>query len=94
MPPTQEGGGRATIDIRELKAWASAIIEEAKDCRTGYAVTKRGDRGQHKLRGADAVYVATASLFAAELVTLDREQLTRGAKIVRMLTPAGFVATT
>ena len=49
---------------------------------------------QHKLRGADAVYLATASSFAAELVTLDREQLDRGAKIVQTLTPAGFVATT
>jgi predicted nucleic acid-binding protein len=49
---------------------------------------------QHRLRGADAVYVATASLFAAELVTLNKEQLERGAKIVQTLTPAGFVATT
>lgn len=49
---------------------------------------------KHKLRGADAVYLATASLFAAELVTLDREQLARGAKIVQTLTPGGFLATT
>lgn len=49
---------------------------------------------QHRLRGADAVYLATASLFAAELVTLDKEQLERGAKIVQTLTPSGFVATT
>jgi len=46
------------------------------------------------LRGADAVYVATASLFAAELVTLDKGQFERGAKIVQTLTPSGFVATT
>jgi predicted nucleic acid-binding protein len=49
---------------------------------------------RHKLRGADAVFLATASIFAAELVTLDMEQLERGAKIVQALTPAGFVATT
>jgi predicted nucleic acid-binding protein len=49
---------------------------------------------KHKLRGADAVYLATASLFAAELVTLDREQLSRGARIARTLTPSGFLATT
>jgi predicted nucleic acid-binding protein len=48
---------------------------------------------QHKLRGADAVYLASAALFAAELVTLDREQLKRGAAIVQTLTPAGFLAT-
>lgn len=47
---------------------------------------------QHRLRGADGVYLATAALFAAELVTLDREQLERGSAIVETLTPAGFLA--
>ena len=35
--------GRPTIGIRELKARASAIIEDVKDRRTSYAVTKRGE---------------------------------------------------
>jgi predicted nucleic acid-binding protein len=48
---------------------------------------------QHGLRGADAVYLASAALFAAELVTLDREQLKRGAAVVQTLSPAGFLAT-
>ena len=48
---------------------------------------------QHRLRGADAVYLASAALFAAELVTLDREQLERGTAIVQTLTPADFLAT-
>jgi predicted nucleic acid-binding protein len=48
---------------------------------------------QHRLRGADAVYLASAALFAAELVTLDREQLERGVAIVQTLTPADFLAT-
>jgi predicted nucleic acid-binding protein len=48
---------------------------------------------QHKLRGADAVYLASATLFAAELVTLDHEQLRRGAAIVQTLAPAEFMAT-
>ena len=48
---------------------------------------------QHRLRGADAVYLASAALFAAELVTLDREQLGCGAAIVQTLTPADFLAT-
>jgi len=48
---------------------------------------------QHRLRGADAVYLASAALFAAEMVTLDREQLERGAAIVQTLTPADFLAT-
>lgn len=48
---------------------------------------------QYKLRGADAVYLASAALFAAELVTLDREPLGRAASIVQTLTPADFLAT-
>jgi len=48
---------------------------------------------QHRLRGADAVYLASAALFAGELVTLDHEQLERGAAIVQTLTPADFLAT-
>ena len=48
---------------------------------------------QHRLRGADAVYLASAALFAGELVTLDREQLERGAAIVQTLAPADFLAT-
>ncbi len=35
--------GRPTIGIRELKARASAIIEDVKNRRTSYAVTKRGE---------------------------------------------------
>jgi predicted nucleic acid-binding protein len=46
---------------------------------------------QHKLRGADSVFLASAALFAAELVTLDREQLQRGSSIVQTLSPADFL---
>ena len=45
---------------------------------------------QHKLRGADAVYVATAAQFGAELITLDEEQLQRGAKAVATCNPGVF----
>jgi hypothetical protein len=44
-------------------------------------------------RAAGRGYLASAALFAAELVTLDREQLERGAAIVQTLTPADFLAT-
>jgi predicted nucleic acid-binding protein len=49
---------------------------------------------QHRLRGADSVFVASAAMFAAELVTLDSEQLERGASVVQTLTPKSFLATT
>jgi predicted nucleic acid-binding protein len=45
---------------------------------------------QHKLRGADAVYVATAAQFGAELITLDEEQLLRGVNSVATLSPESF----
>ena len=48
---------------------------------------------QHKLRGADSVFLASAALFAAELVTLDRQQLERGSAIVPTLSPADFLTT-
>jgi predicted nucleic acid-binding protein len=48
---------------------------------------------QHGLRGADAVFLASAAVFAAELVTLDREQLKRGALVVQTMSPAAFMKT-
>ena len=48
VPQTKRGRrakgekGRRTIGIRELKARASAIIEDVKGSRISYAVTKRG----------------------------------------------------
>ena len=48
---------------------------------------------QHKLRGADSLFLASAALFAAELVTLDREQLQRGSSIVQILSPGKFLDT-
>jgi predicted nucleic acid-binding protein len=47
---------------------------------------------QHRLRGADAVFLATAALFAAELITLDHEQLARAGAIVQTLTPGDFMS--
>ena len=46
---------------------------------------------QHKLRGANAVFVATAAQFGAELITLDEEQLQRGSKVIAASRPADFV---
>lgn len=48
---------------------------------------------QNKLRGADAGFLTSAALFAAELVTLDRQQLERGSPIVQTRSPASFMRT-
>ncbi len=46
----------------------------------------------HRLRGADAVYVAVAAEFGATLVTWDTEMVQRGASVVTVMTPADAVA--
>jgi len=46
-----------------------------------------GLAGDHALRGADAVYVATASQLGLPLVTLDDEQLKRAKSIVTTSSP-------
>ena len=40
---TESRGGRPAVGIRELKARASAIIDDVKTRRVSYAVTKRGE---------------------------------------------------
>lgn len=41
----------------------------------------------HRLRGADAVYVAVARRYATTIISRDDEQRTRGAAVVTCLTP-------
>jgi predicted nucleic acid-binding protein len=44
-----------------------------------------------RLRGADAVYVALASHLRVPLITLDAEILDRARRVVRALTPEGWL---
>jgi predicted nucleic acid-binding protein len=48
----------------------------------------------HRLRGADAVYLAVARRYGTMLVSRDNEQLTRGAAIVVCQTPEGALTQT
>jgi predicted nucleic acid-binding protein len=48
--------------------------------------------GRAMLRGADAIYAATAMRHGTTLVTLDRELLARTSAIVDTVTPAGWLA--
>jgi predicted nucleic acid-binding protein len=43
--------------------------------------------GEHRIRGCDAVYVALAEQLSEALVTLDRQQLERGAAVVAVRAP-------
>jgi len=46
----------------------------------------------HGLRGADAVYAAVAVASGCELISLDREHLTRLGKVLSVRTPSQFIA--
>lgn len=47
---------------------------------------------RHRLRGADAVYVAVAEALDATLITWDGEMLEHGAAIVTTMTPSQFLS--
>ncbi len=59
-----------------LVAVSSALAERSAEIAADY-----------KIRGCDAVFVALAEQLGEELVTLDNEQLTRGAGVVRTVRP-------
>jgi len=42
---------------------------------------------EYKLRGADAIYIATAMMYGAQLISLDKEQLLRSPKSVSAIKP-------
>mgnify|MGYP000604458450 CR=1 FL=1 len=42
---------------------------------------------KYRLRGGDSIYAAVALRFGAKLVTLDREQLERLPKVLKVKTP-------
>jgi predicted nucleic acid-binding protein len=45
----------------------------------------------HRLRGADSVYVAVADAFDAVLITWDAEMLERGSEAVNTVTSSGWL---
>ncbi len=65
-------------NVVELVPVASPMAERAADIAI-----------DHRIRGADALYVALAEHRSDELVTLDRQQLERGAAVVAARRPGG-----
>ena len=59
-----------------------ALAQDATEVAADYA-----------LRGADAIYVAVARRTGSALVSLDREQRTRAASVVTVMTPQEALAT-
>lgn len=63
-------------DLISLYPVTFGLVERAAEIAVNY-----------KIRGCDAVYVALAEQLGEELMTLDSEQLTRGAGVVRTVRP-------
>lgn len=83
--------GRATGDARGAVQYADAIaaLPNLSLVTMTPAVARQaaGLAATHRLRGADAVYVAVALRYGAVLVTRDSEQRTRGAAAVTCQSP-------
>ncbi len=78
---------RAYLELlRAIPSLTFAPFDDALAEATAYLAA------DYALRGADAVYVATARQYNSALVTLDREVRERVASIVRVLTPEAALA--
>jgi predicted nucleic acid-binding protein len=64
----------------------SGVIELAPVTRT-MAKRAAGIAADHRIRGCDAIYVALAEQLNHRLVTLDQQQLERGAAVVTVCKP-------
>ena len=85
----QTGNARlAARTVRAVLALPGVLRHELSDPLADRAAALAA---RCKLRGADAVSVAVAEALALPLITLDREILDRSKRIVRALTPAGWL---
>ena len=77
---------RAAVAFLNRQAWLETVtVDEALARRASVVATEQ------RLRGADAVYVALASLRDGMLITLDREMIERPPASVRSLTPTDWL---
>lgn len=76
--------GLAHRAVKVLTALPGLRLVSVDPSLAGLAARLAGD---HALRGADAVYIATASQLGLPLVTLDGEQLQRAQSIVSTSSP-------
>ncbi len=70
--------------VAEIEIWPRRQLTQLTISRARRAAEIAAD---HRLRGADSVYVATAEEFGAVLVTWDDEMLKRGVAVVTTMTP-------
>ncbi len=73
---------------RAVLAWPTLVVHVLDHATAAEATTVAATCA---LRGADAIYVATARRSGALLVTLDDEMRERGATLVDAMSPAGWL---
>jgi predicted nucleic acid-binding protein len=79
-------GSRYAEAMRQLPFIQWVALDEAMAVRASALAATRA------LRGADAVYAAVAVAYGCELISLDREHLTRLPPVLRTSTPAEVIA--
>jgi predicted nucleic acid-binding protein len=81
------GMGDPTLAHRVVQQLARSAAIELVQITMSLAERSAAIAAEHRIRGCDAVYVALADQLGDTLVTLDRQQLERGAALVTVRAP-------
>ena len=84
------GAGQPALARRAVQHILSGTVVELMPVTVTLSRRAAGIAIDCRLRGADAVYVALAERHRDELVTLDRQQLERGAAVVTTRRPGSL----
>ena len=81
------GMGDPTLAHRVVQQLARSEVIELIQITKAMAERAAAIAAEYRIRGCDAVYVALADQLSDTLVTLDRQQLERGAAVVTVRAP-------
>ena len=84
---TSRGQGDPQLALQVVRSLRNSRWIELAPISETLAFQAAQIAAQHRIRGCDALYVALAQQLGETLVTLDRQQLTRGAAVVVTLEP-------
>jgi predicted nucleic acid-binding protein len=81
------GVGDSTLAHRVVRQLSQSELIQLTPVTTVMAEQAASIAVEHRIRGCDAIYVALADQLGDVLVTLDRQQLERGAAVVAVREP-------
>jgi predicted nucleic acid-binding protein len=81
------GVGEPTLAHRVVQQLARSEVIQLVPVTLAMAEQAASIAAEHRIRGCDAVYVALADQLSDTLVTLDQQQLERGAALVTVRVP-------